>query len=72
MKATNVTAKKRVVQTTPRPAWTRDDVVLVARAPNDGATIQEWERRLKKHGLQLEEIMTPDAWERRNAKPEKP
>lgn len=49
----------------------KDEVVLVARAPNDGATILEWERRLKKHGFQLEEIMTPLAWERRNKPPEK-
>lgn len=52
------------------PQPVQDDVIVIARAPNDGATILEWERRLKRHGFQLEEIMTPSAWKRRNA-PEK-
>jgi hypothetical protein len=52
-------------------AKTRAEVVLVARAFNDGATIEEWNRRLKRFGLQLEEIMTPASWERRNKPPEK-
>lgn len=53
----------------PRPAWV--DVVLVVRAPNDGSTILEWNKRMKKHGLVLEEVMTPEAWDRRCSKSEK-
>jgi hypothetical protein len=58
-----------IQQTAPRPAWV--DVVLVVRAPNDGSTILKWQKRLKKHGLVLEEILTPEAWDRRCSKSEK-
>lgn len=56
-------------QTVPRPS--RVDVVLVVRAPNDGSTIFEWDKRMKKHGLVLEEAMTPEAWVRRCGRSEK-
>lgn len=45
----------------------KKDLVLIVTTLNDGSTIDEWRKRMKKLGMQLEEIMTTEAWERQNA-----
>jgi hypothetical protein len=66
-----MTKKKSTEKTTKRSAakpaaGLPRRVVLVVFAQQNSFTIEEWDSYLAKRGFQLEEIMTPDAWERRN------
>jgi hypothetical protein len=42
-----------------------EQLVLVVRAPQCGFTIEQWEKFIEKCGMQLDEIMTTEAWNRR-------